>query len=712
MKKFLSLILCIMISLFAVACGGGDGTGGSGNGGGGDVPGVGGGESGEPNLVEIAIPKGWGGGAGTDYLINLANYFNQSSEWGAQKIGKYDGAKIVLLEQDIPTTPANITTHGGDIITFDNRIGNILQVQPYIADVTDAVNAKLPGEDKSILDKIPEDMRAVFTDMSGERYYGSPDSTLFCGYSIDTEMWERDGLYIANAVLNDNPDYDAIVDEYEALMEDLGYGAKKFVSSTYGITMWFSDYDGDGSGYYSIPGAKAVKNGQNYGVTKEEFGADGGLCVGPDGVAGTMDDGLPSSVIELLALCEYIKSDEFDCAANYYAPIAISGQYRDAHANSLLDGLYGSLAGEQYQNSVLNFDSQGEKVRVVTGYTDEPLYPGLVSKKYDLVDKTGKVTGNVMPKKPIVQEVVITPETGYYTTWMEDKYYAEAALLIMNKEGYFGYAHDNYVSHTETQKNFLFAGYDDKAHRDSCAFLIEGSYWSMEADRTGVESYAQLVQADDLAQNRRTEIISMPVNINEPVVEGEGDINTLVSATPGFVAINKRVEEDADKFAFCKLWLQFTQTEPVLAYQYWATHFTPVALADYDAVVANPEYTQILADLGLNENYYNEYHFDRLRKLTADDYSRKTYGVGNINISINFRTQSLYYRKLHYSGNFSVGGTKNCYQRLREVGLVKAFEEQMYNKGTWSNMYGSKYNDIADADKSYGGIDYTSGVKA
>ncbi|MBQ3235284.1 MAG: hypothetical protein IJA97_03890, partial [Clostridia bacterium] len=433
MKKFLSLVLCIMIALFAVACGDGDGTGGTGGtgGGGGDVPGAGGsggsGE-GEENLVEISIPKGWGGGAGTDYMINLMNYFNESPEWGAQKIGKYDGAKVVLTEQDIPTTPANITTHGGDIFNLDHRVGNILQVQSYVVDITDVMTQTIPGEDQSIVDKIPANIRAAYTDITNERYFGAPGTVLWCGYSIDTEMWERDGLFIANAVLNNNPDYDTIVEEYEALMEDLGYGAKRYVNNKYGITLWFSDYDGDGNGYYSIPGAKSVKNGQNYGVSREEFGADGGLCVGPDGVAGTMDDGIPSSVIELLALCDYIKSDEFDCGANYYAPIALSGQYRDSYANSFLDGIYASLAGEQYQNSVLNFDSQGEKVRVVTGYTDEPLYPGLVSKKYDLVDKTGKVTGNVMPKKPIVQEVVITPETGYYTTWMEDKYYAEAAL--------------------------------------------------------------------------------------------------------------------------------------------------------------------------------------------------------------------------------------------------------------------------------------------
>ncbi|MBO7214682.1 MAG: hypothetical protein J6V66_04210 [Clostridia bacterium] len=691
MKKILSLILCIMLALFAVACGdGGSDVPGGGNGGGSDVPGGSGSEEG--NIVEISIPKGWGGGAGTDYIIRMADYFNNSPEWGAQKIGKYDGAKIKLSEQDIPTSPANITTHGGDIISFDHRVGNILQVQPYVVDITDAMTATIPGEDKSIADKIPENVRAAYTNVDGTRYFGAPGSVLFCGYSIDTEMWERDGLYIANALLNNDPDYASKVAEYEDFMESEGFGAKKYVSNKYGITLWFSDYDGDGNGVYAIPGAKAVRNGNNYGISKEAFGEMGGLCVGPDGEAGTMDDGLPSSVIELLAFCDYIKSEEFECAANYYAPFALSGQYRDSYANSFLDGLYASLAGEQYQNSVLDFNSKGKKVRVVTGYTTENLYPGI-----DYI------------KKPVVQEVTITPETGYYVTMMEDKFYCNAALMIIQKEKYFGYAESNYVSHTETQKNFLFGGYDDKSHRDSCAFLIEGSFWSMEADRTGVESYAQLVQADDNAVNRRTEFASMPVNINEPVTEGNGDKNTLCAGLLGYTAINKKVEADPDKLAYCKLYIQFTRSEPLLAYQYWATHFDPIALESYEDVISNPEYESILADLGLNEKYYNEYHFERLRKLTSLDYSRKTYGVGDITLTMNFRTQTSWYNRLYYSGVFGVGGTKNAYQRLREVGVVQTFEEQMYTKSTWSNMYGSGYNNVADADKSYGGIAYNNG---
>ena len=121
MKKLLSLILCISISLFAVACGGGGDDGGSSEGG----------------KVKIGIPAGWGGGAGNAYLENLMNYFNNSTEWGNQPIGKYKGAEVVLLQQDVPTHPSSIPMNGGDIISFDHRVGNILQTKDYLVDITD-----------------------------------------------------------------------------------------------------------------------------------------------------------------------------------------------------------------------------------------------------------------------------------------------------------------------------------------------------------------------------------------------------------------------------------------------------------------------------------------------------------------------------------------------------------------------------------------------
>ena len=677
MKKFLSMLLCLMISLFSVACGGG-------------------GDEGDDlnvtadNKVVINVPKGWGGGAGTDHLQTLMNYFNESPQWGNQKIGKYNGCKLTIIESDVPTTPAAIPTHGGDIIE-STRSGGTLEMMSYIVDITDIVTAEIPGEDQSIVDKTPENLRSQFTNVAGDRWYAMPYYTNFPSYSIDTEMWERECLYIAAAFLYSDPEYATKCAEYDSY---IGAGVNaRYDSNKFGITLYFSDYDGDGQGKYGVSGGKAQDNGQNgYTCAREEVYEEGYICCGPDGEFGTMDDGIPSSLVEFLAICDYIRSPQFAANArtNFFSPITVSGTYRDAHGNFFLEGMYASLAGENYEDVVYCFDSEGREINVVTGYTNENLYPGI----------------NYI-KKPIIEKVIVTPETGYYATWMEEKFYAEAALKIVKDEGFFGYSERNDVSHTEAQTNFLYGGYSDEEYREPSAFFLEMAHWSMEANRTDVNAYQKLYMADDSAVNRRTEFVSMPVNINEPVVEGEGDLNTFCTSGVSKTVINKKVESDPDKLAYCKLWLQFRATEPIMAYDYWATHFMPAMLADYDSVVANPEYQSILNELGLQENYYNQYHFSQLRKISSNLRSRITYPIGNMDLHINCRTQSGWYTRGYASGAFGVGGTVNGYEYLRKNGLYATFEKHMYTKTNWSNIYGNTYVDVPETQKSYNNVTYT-----
>lgn len=656
MKKFLSMILCIVLSLFAVACGD------TGNGGGG------GSETTADGKVVIGIPRGWGGGAGTTYVQNIMNVFNSDPNWGNQAIGKYKGAQVKILEQDNPSSVNNIESSGADIFSA-SYLKDVRTAEQYIVDITDIVTETIPGETQSIEDKIPEQYRAVFQSGSG-RYLGTPGTTLYCGYSIDTEMWEREQLYIAKAIVGS---VDETVDSTMA-------NYRTYYSSKFGIRLYFSDYDGDGLHKYGVGGGKAEDNGQ-FQTDKDD------LCCGPDGEFGTNDDGTPSSVIEMLALCDYIRSADFASRARttFYAPFALSGTYRDSYANSFLDGLLASLAGDQYEKSVQCFDSEGEKVRVVVGYTNENLYPDI-----DYI------------KKPIIEEVVITPETGYYVSWMEDKFYAEAALEILKNEGYFGYSESNDVSHTDTQTNFLFGAYDDKNYREACAFLIEGTFWSMEADNAS--AYSKIYRVDDSATNRRTEVAAMPVNINEPVVEGEGDMNTFVADMLGGTVINAKVASDPDKLAYCKLFLQFQQTEVVLAYKFNASHFDPVTLADYNEVMDNPDNAEMINKFPFNTAYYNDYHFNRLATILAN--SRRVHGVGDLDGKINFRTNQSYYRRLYASGVFGVGGTVNCYYRLRSAGTIKTFEAHMYSRSTWGSMYGSGY-DPSSPTTVYNNVTYT-----
>ncbi len=666
MKKFLSMILCIAISLFAVAC---NGNGDNGNGGSGTTA---------DGKVEIIVPAGWGGGAGTDYLKNIMNVFNNDPNWGNQPIGDYKGAVVKINEGlQNPDSVGKVQTIGADIFSTQH-IKDVRFAENYLADITDIVkDSNIPGEDESIEDKIPAQYRDVFTSTSG-KYIATPSTSLYCGYSIDTEMFEREQLYIAGAFVGSEEE--TVNTSFESF--------RSYYSSKFGIRLYFSEYDGDGLNKYGVGGQKSTQNGQIQTDRSD-------LSCGPDGVCGNNDDGLPSSVIEFLALCDYIRSNDFSEKARttYYAPVALTGdKNRESYANSFLDGLYASLAGDLYEKCVQCFDSQGAKVRVVTGFTDQDLYPGIS-----------------YIKKPIVQEVVITPETGYYVSWMEDKFYAEAALEILHHEDYFNYSEKSDVSYTDTHVNFLWGAYDDKNFREACAFLIEGSFWSMESNDYG--AYDAIYRIDDNATNRRTEVAPMPVNINEPVTEGNGDQNTLVASTLNGLAINKKVESDPDKLAYCKLYLQFLQTEVVLAYQFNASQFDYLTLRDYEAVMDNPDNAEMINQLPFYVKYFNEYHFKRLGQLFAN--SRRVYGVGNLNGHINFRTNADYYSRLYLSGVFGQGKA-NAYATLRKdmaegatIGQTIAyFEKTMMQKKDWDSMY-SGYSSVDDSKKVYNGVVYT-----
>jgi len=673
MKKFLSMILCIALSLCAVACGGG----GDSEGGQSEVTADG--------KVVIGIPKGWGGGAGSYPLEMLMKAFNEDPNWGNQPIGKYKGAQMKILPQDHPTDANKIETSGGDIIST-SYLRDARNGEDYLVDIDDVVRATIPGEEESIHDKIPAQYRDVFTNSNG-RYICVPGSTLYCGYTIDTEMFEREQLYIAKAIVGSKEE--TIDPAYESY--------NTFYSAKFGIRLYFSAYDGDGLHKYGVGGGKCETNGQ-FQTEKDD------LSCGPDGEFGTNDDGLPSSVIEFLALCDYIRDPSFGAGnstggprTTFYAPVTLSGTYRESYSNSFLDGLLASLAGDLYEKVVQCFDSEGAKVRVVTGFDKtQNLYPGIS-----------------YIKKPIIEEVVITPETGYYASWMEDKFYAEAALEILHREGYFGYSENNDISHTDTHTNFLFGAYDDKNFREACAFLIEGTFWSMESN--DYEAYDKIYRADDSATNRRTEVAPMPVNINEPVTEGNGDQNTFVSDMLAGYSINKKVEMDPDKLEYCKLFLQFYSTEVSLAFLFNSSHFDPLCLRDYNAVMDNPDNADAINKLPFYVNYFNDYHFQRLSQLLAS--SRRVNGVGDLDGPINYRTNMQYYRRLYASGVFGVGGTMNCYAKLRAamkpdetIGkTIATFESHMLNKETWGTMYNG-YSNVPEADKTYNNVTYTKFV--
>ena len=654
-KKIIAMMLSIMAAFSMVACNGDPGS---------DVP---------SDVVEIVIPRGYGGGAGAMPQDKLAEAFNNDENWGKKKYGKYNGAYVKYVDGDYAYV--DIQNAGFDVIHFDSRSPSIADgaaAGSYV-DITDIVTSVIPTEDVSIEDKIDPEYRWVTkgaTAADKDRYYGIPGSTYYSGISMDREFFERDQLFLAAAVLDTDADAATKLAKFDRA-DAAGYQYRKFHSSKFGITLVFSSYDGDGIGAYG----QTMRNGQ-FNTSTED------LMVGPDGQKGTSDDGLPSSLVEMLALCDYVtQSDRVFLRANgtpgttFRAPIGLSGQYK-SQSSFILESLLCSMLGEQYRKSMLEYNSQGGTVNVITGWTDENLYPGI-----DYI------------KKPIVTKgVVVTPESGYLSTWIEEKFYADAALEIIMHENWYSYGYSEDYSHHEAEWSFLAGGYANMPDFEATLYFCDATHWSAEAREQN--HYLTLAASYDYTDHenygRRVEPAILPTNIHEPIydgyTEGYGDIQTLTCGPLTYTCIiTNSVKDDPDKLAACKAWLQFLMTDRAMTMDFIYAGSAPTTIG-YDYYQALEQYPLD----GFDDPYYANYYF--LRTVDLIMSSRLCPSIGIEDYAVNYRTQPLYFRKMYYSGMFEVD-KMNPYLLIQSKGAEKAFEAQMYTKATFSRLH-STYNEV------------------
>ena len=656
MKKLLSLILSITIALFAVACT----------------------EEGDPGVtpdgkVVISIPIGWGGGVGHEGKEYLAEQFANDPNWGGKAIGKYTGAVVEIVPGSVPTTAEGLKTSAFDVLGFSHGAPLVSSLKDGIVMIDDLYAMSYPGEEKTLEEKVIPEYRDYFKGGDGH-YYALAGSQQHCGYHMYTQLWERDQLYIAAAKVDGDDEFD----------ESMYEGYHSYHSSKFGCTLYFSDYDGTGE-----PG---LNYGQGMGSNGKYQTSKDDLCVGPDGIAGTYDDGQPSSVIEFLTLCHYMEDEErgikYDPRPNegrgndklaHYDAISYSGMYKSSYDALFLDAFFANLAGANY-DTVLKLDSEGRDVEVVVGISNENLYPGI-----DYI------------KKPITKKVKITPETGYYTSWMVEKYYTEAVFDILTTEHYFNYGNDFSTSHVDAQYDFLIGLYDNNAKQEACAFLFDGSYANNEMRLNG---HFDLIQSSyDSALDIRMEFAAPPTSIHTPVTcEEEGDAPTLAVIGKNFTVISKQVESDPDKLEYVKSWIKYNSNPVNQVINFMYTSGTSITLGnDVLSVIENNP------NAGLQDHKYFNYFKHRYLELfaAADAAGRNAHPIGGQ--YMNPFTIPEWYKRGFGSGYFYLGARDNCYSYLKTHGHRKTFIDGMYTKDTWSTMYfgTTAYADVPEAQKVY-----------
>lgn len=435
-----------------------------------DNPGGGGGDAGKVTQISF---RQWGGTASsTDWLKNAIARFQDAKANESYENGK-KGVKI---------TPSTNKDNGYETalpdydILLDENAANVydMQTRGFLADISDVVTG--------LESKIEPQLRAKLKGADG-KYYALPHYSYDVGISYNIDLFESENLYIAAP------------DEVNA------------------------------TSYTSSLTGGEIKFVLNKNSTKS--------C-GPDGISGTYDDGLPSSLEEYIGLCDYIKNRKG------FSPFALCDKDGGGnYAFMLIEALWSGLVGtDAMKATTCNFtDAQVEVVKDgALNYNGTFLSTGI--------------------KVPETETVTLSDANGYKMYDMSARYYALSFLELAKNQGWFK---NEQMTNTKAQEYFVYGDRNANAN-DRCAMLVDSSYWYGEATSTGIlDKYSSLAGGEEA----RVSIMPMPVQLKGQVTEGNGKKPTVID-TSATLFVNKRVEKNEGQFRAVKEFIEFLYSDAEL----------------------------------------------------------------------------------------------------------------------------------------------------
>lgn len=503
-KKFLALMLTIVMCLGAVACG-------------------------DPSFDDedattTTIYMGlYEGGLGLNWAYALAERFTEEfKDYQIPGVEGKTGIKLeIVVDGNISLRDKRQSTQ---MVMELNGMYDSIQIanSGYALDITDIVTEKVyDGGTKSIADKIRDTARNMYiSNVDGvEKCYKLPYCEYIPVFSYDVDCFDRNG-----SGANGRPLYDDDKEQnfYFANTEDPDYianEAREFYSEITGQTFYFIRGDED-------------NDDTNSNHTKS--------C-GGDGIFGTYDDGHPTTLNELVALCEFMVSKDV-------TPFNLTGKYSN-YANFPQSAIMSALLGVDGVKSMYSFDSkymEDGMMEIVTGFSDEPLWPG----------------ANKDIRKPITQKVKIDASCGYYITWLVERYYAEAFMQVAEDNSWFL---DTKKTHTQkdAMKDFIYSGWGPQAENQT-GILMECTFWYQEATGSGYHETWQQNNAPDGFFTRKLGILGLPRTFNETVKEGEGEPMAGVDANQGSFYFNSNIANSEEKMHALKVFLQWYYSDEEL----------------------------------------------------------------------------------------------------------------------------------------------------
>lgn len=232
---------------------------------------------------------------------------------------------------------------------------------------------------------------------------------------------------------------------------------------------------------------------------------------GPDGVAGTYDDGLPSTYAQFYTLLGEIY-------ANGDIPMIWTGEYYEQHLMGLYEGLVATYEGKDQMLLNYTFDGEAKNLGKVQG---------------------GKWVEDSTP-------TTITSSNGYEVARQSGKYYALEFLstVMSNKNYYYTDSYNTSFSHTSAQRIFLQNGTSLQNGTKDIAMLVDGFWWQAEASGT----FENMAKKDSKysATNRKFGWMPMPYATESQI----GNTQTITDFLSSLVCVKAGLDEGVKNAAF------------------------------------------------------------------------------------------------------------------------------------------------------------------
>ena len=404
------------------------------------------------------------GGYGSTWLVEAKKRFEEAYAEVSFEDGKM-GAQIIIKEDRALTNESLVNNLKGSTqeVFFTEAVNYYdLQSRGLLYDISDAVTSTIEGEGVSVESKMRDVHKEYFKANDG-KYYAIPFYEANYGIIYDVDLFESEGLYFAA--------------------------------------------EGEGNSLGFVKNATTPRSN------------------GPDGKAGTADDGLPATYDDFFALCDYMVMQGI-------TPMSWGGK-TPHYVNVLVESLQADYEGEEQMR--INYTADGVATNLVESINDD-----------------GTVT---------VYSEEITPENGYLTwTKQAGKYYGLKFIerLISNTSYYVkdkvtSTTHD----HLGAQNDFITGKFI--SGNPTFAMLIDGSWWCNEASDTFKAAANKFGENVASAKVRKYGFMPLPKATADKV----GEDFTILETNSSICFVNGNLKQKKDKIA--KEFVKFCHTNESLA---------------------------------------------------------------------------------------------------------------------------------------------------